>query len=125
MNTSSRPPRALIEFLECRRLLTALFFGTNGSDTIIFGINGSVAHVNINGADHTTTDEAIVVDALDGNDSVQVVATLAGSVVTVNCGNGNNTLQNIGANLHSSYRGSFAFLCGTGDNRVIADNSSD
>src|SRR5438093_64893 len=95
---------ARIEALEPRQLLTATFDATAGDDTIIIGINGSVTHVVINGTDTTTGDLSIVINALQGQDSVQVVGTRVGSNITVNGGGGNDTLENIGTDLDATFR---------------------
>src|SRR4051794_41954926 len=100
---------ATIESLERRRLLAVTFNATAGDDSISMGINGSVAHVVINGVDHTTTDLSITINALGGNDTIQIVATPVGSNVSINGGPGADTLQNIGGELHSSFRGRVVF----------------
>src|SRR5262245_52072162 len=69
--SSSPPPRALIDALEPRRMLT-VFNGTDGPDTIVLrrGTDG-VTHVSINGgAVQDTSDQAVIINALGGNDSV-------------------------------------------------------
>ena len=119
------PRSQFIESLESRRLLTASFDATAGNDTVIIGINGSVTHVVINGNDTTTGDLSIVINAGEGNDSVQVVGTRVGSSITVNGGGGNDTIENIGTDLDATLRGTFLFDGGEGYDKVDADNSGD
>lgn len=58
--------RASIDALESRRLLTTVFNGTTGSDTIIVSIASTFVRVSINGQEQQTSDPNIVIDSLGG-----------------------------------------------------------
>ncbi len=78
---------SMIDALEPRRLL-AVFAGTENSDTIRITRVGSFTHVNINNNDFATTDSAINISALGGNDFVLMDYVHPG--IVINCGAGND-----------------------------------
>ena len=77
---------SMIDALEPRRLL-AVFAGTENSDTIRITRVGSFTHVNINNNDFATTDSAINISALGGNDFVLMDYVHPNIVVNLGAGN--------------------------------------
>jgi hypothetical protein len=114
----------MIDALECRRLL-ATFNATDAADIIRIFRSGSTTHVEVNGVDHATTNSSIVVNAFGGNDQITVSGTVSGQIVTVNGGDGGDSLSNSVADLDAVFASTLFFDGGAGTDSVSADNSAD
>jgi len=102
---------------------TVIVNGTNGNDIIdIFGAGTSVAVVGLSAQVNITNSEgandALVVNALGGNDGVTATTLPAGVIkLTIDGGAGDDTL--LGS------QGADVFLGGAGDDFVFGDNGND
>src|SRR4051812_12183761 len=92
----SRRRRYRIEQFESRVLLSVTFNGTSGPDTIVMFRSGAGEHVVINGTDHVTSDSVIKVNALEGNDNIDIQSTstsvFSPDDYTINCGSGQDSV---------------------------------
>ncbi len=90
----SRRQRTMIDALEPRRLLTAQFQGTNDADTITIYTQGSEMHVVINGIEHITPDESVILLCRDGDDFVYLGAMSGNRQMAIHLGSDNDTVTN-------------------------------
>jgi hypothetical protein len=93
----SRYPRAVIDWLEPRRML-ASFDGTFEADTFKLFSDGLDLHVVVNGVDHVTRDSTVFIFAGSGNDVVYLGA-LQGSpastnLIDIRAGGGDDRITN-------------------------------
>ncbi|HQY87086.1 MAG TPA: hypothetical protein PK402_00410 [Tepidisphaeraceae bacterium] len=120
---ATRPIRAAIDALEHRRML-ATYNATNGNDIINIRYDMQSTTVQINSVLFGTSSPTdVIVNALDGNDVINIYGMAPDRLVSVNGGNGDDHVD-VGGGLYSvNIVGSLNYNGGGGDDSIVYDDT--